>query len=321
VAHITRPRLEGTIEVRDGRRLGFAEFGPVHGRPVLWLHGTPGARRQIPQAARVAAEELGVRLVGIDRPGVGASTPYLYDSVLDFAGDAAAIADRLGFDEFAMIGLSGGGPYLLACAYAMPERVVAGVVLGGVVPTQGDEAPEGGIIGFAARFEPLLARLRVPLAIGLSAFVWTLRPVASTAFDLYARFSPEGDRKVFARPEIKAMFMDDLLRGSRTGLAAPVYDLLLFTRPWGFSVKDITVPIRWWHGDADHIIPLAHGRHIVPLIPDAELRVRPGESHLGGLGAAEEVLETLLGLWDRRDRRTSADGAAGRRPRSAAATS
>src|SRR5438445_11601091 len=106
---ITPPRVEGTVALAPGRRLGFAEFGPADGRPVVWLHGTPGARRQIPQPARVAAEELGVRIIGIDRPGVGASAPFRYGSVLDFAGDMAVIADQLGFDRFAMIGLSGGG--------------------------------------------------------------------------------------------------------------------------------------------------------------------------------------------------------------------
>ena len=95
------------------------------------------------------------------------------------------------------------------------------------------------------------------------------------------------------------MFLDDLLGGSKTGLRAPVYDIILFTRPWGFSVHDIKVPIRWWHGDADHIVPLSHGRHMADLIPDCELFIRPGESHLGGFGAAEEVLETLLAAWDR----------------------
>jgi pimeloyl-ACP methyl ester carboxylesterase len=139
----------------------------------------------------------------------------------------------------------------------------------------------------------------VPLSLGLTGLVWTLRPLAYPALDLYARFSPEGDRRVFARPEIKAMFIDDLLTGSRTGLAAPIFDAVLFTRPWGFSVRDITVPIRWWHGDADHIVPLAHAEHMVSLLPDAELFVRPGESHLGTLGAAEEILGTLLALWDR----------------------
>jgi pimeloyl-ACP methyl ester carboxylesterase len=300
---ITPPRVEGVVNVRDGRQLAFAEFGPPKGRPIIWLHGTPGARRQIPEAARIEAEELDVRLVGIDRPGVGDSTPHLYDCVLDFAADLEMVADDLGFDEFAMIGLSGGGPYVLACAYAMPERVVAGGILGGVAPARGDDAVPGGLVGLLAPLGSTVARFRVPLSIALSGLLWTLRPLASPGLEIYARFSPEGDRRIFARPEIKAMFLDDLLGGSRRGLRAPVYDLVLFTRPWGFSVSDIKVPIRWWHGDADHIVPLAHGVHLLPLIPDAELYVRPGESHLGGLGAAEDVLGTLLALWDIRSSR------------------
>jgi pimeloyl-ACP methyl ester carboxylesterase len=97
------------------------------------------------------------------------------------------------------------------------------------------------------------------------------------------------------------MFLDDILSGSRRGMAAPILDFLLFARSWGFSVRDITVPVRWWHGDADNIVPLAHGEHMVSLLPDAELYVRPGESHLGGFAAAEEVLATLMAVWDERD--------------------
>jgi pimeloyl-ACP methyl ester carboxylesterase len=295
---ITPPRVEGTIEVEAGRRLAFAEFGPARGRPVFWMHGTPGARRQIPEAARLAAEELDVRLIGIDRPGVGWSTSHRYPSLLDFAADLETVADRLGLDRFAMIGLSGGGPYSLAAAYAMPQRVAAVAVLGGVVPTHGPDAVPGGLVGFANRFGPLIALFHAPLSLLLSGAVLGLRPVASQGFDLYARLSPEGDQKVFARPEIKAMFLDDLLGGSRRGIRAPIYDIILFTRPWGFSVRNLKVPVRWWHGDSDNIVPLAHAEQVVPLIPDCELHVRPGESHLGGLGAAEEVLDTLLRLWD-----------------------
>ena len=97
---ITPPRVEGTVRVARLRRLGFAEFGPAEGRVLVWVHGTPGARRQIPQSARAAAEELGVRIVGIDRPGVGWSTPYRYGSLLDFATDLAKVSDQLGFERF-----------------------------------------------------------------------------------------------------------------------------------------------------------------------------------------------------------------------------
>jgi pimeloyl-ACP methyl ester carboxylesterase len=305
-ALLTRPRLEGTIGLDDGRRLGFAEFGAHRGRPVFWLHGTPGGRRQIPQPARVAADELGLRLIGVDRPGTGASTAHLYGRLVDFAADVEELADRLDIDDFGLIGLSGGGPYVLAIAHELPKRVRAAVVLGGVAPSVGPEAAEGGIVSLAARFQLPLAALRAPLAFGISTFVRAARPLGGTAVALYARVSPEGDRRLLGRPEFAAMFLDDLFVGSRTGLRAPIYDAVLFGRDWGFTVSDVTVPVVWWHGDADHIIPFGHGQHMVSLLPNSRLRIQPGESHLGGLGEAEEVLSSLLEAWDQRDlRRTS----------------
>jgi pimeloyl-ACP methyl ester carboxylesterase len=297
-AAITAPRIEGRVAVRDGRALGFAEFGPVGGRPILWLHGTPGARRQIPEAARLAAEEVGVRFVGIDRPGTGLSTSHLSESILDHIADVEILVDELGFEEFGVIGLSGGGPYALATAYAMPDRVKVVGVLGGVAPTRGEDAVAGGLVGFLTRFAPAYPPLRVPLGMALTTMVRFMRPVGNQGLAAYARFSPPGDREVFARPEIKAMFLDDLSDAGRR-VRAPVDDLILFTRDWGFSARDLRVPVKWWHGDADHIVPLSHGRHMVDLIPDSELFIRPGESHLGGFAAAEEVLETLLAAWEK----------------------
>jgi pimeloyl-ACP methyl ester carboxylesterase len=197
-----------------------------------------------------------------------------------------------------MVGLSGGGPYALAAAHAFPARVAAVGVLGGVLPTQGDDAVDGGPMGLLIRFSAVLPPLRIPMALALSAFVRLLTPAASQAFDLYALISPEGDRRVLAQPEIKAMFLDDLISNSRRGLGAPICDVILFTRPWGFSLTTITVPVGWWHGNGDHIVPITHAHQAVPLIPNAELFTRPGESHLGGLAAAGEVLERLAGLWD-----------------------
>ena len=97
MAHaITRPKLEGNIAVGENRRLGFAEFGAPQGRPMFWLHGTPGARRQIPVEARVFAERENIRLIGVDRPGIGSSTSHDYGCILDFADDMRTIADTLG---------------------------------------------------------------------------------------------------------------------------------------------------------------------------------------------------------------------------------
>ena len=291
---VIAPRVEGTVGVGGGRRLGFAEFGPPSGRSVVWLHGTPGARRQIPVEARRFALEHGLRIVGIDRPGIGSSTPHLYSSMADFAPDLEALADEIGLDDLVVVGLSGGGPYALAAGHGLPGRVRAVGVLGGVAPTVGPDAIGGGLVALGKRLSPLIAVGRVPIGVGLTGVIRVVKPLASPALDLFARLSPSGDRALLERPEFKAMFLDDLLNGSRKQISAPLADVLLFSRPWGFDLGDVEVPVHWWHGDADHIIPFEHGVHAVGRLPDAQLHVLAGESHLGGLGAGEEILVTLL---------------------------
>jgi pimeloyl-ACP methyl ester carboxylesterase len=293
---VTRPRLEGSIAVRGGRRLGFAEFGSPHGPAIIWMHGTPGARRQIPVEARAYADREGVRIIGIDRPGIGSSTPHVYENVLDWTGDLELVTDVLGIDTMHLIGLSGGGAYVLAAGAAMPDRVQGIAVLGGVAPTQGDDAPAGGLVALAAPLAPLVSAARLPLGLALTVGIRLVKPLAGPIIDLYASLQPPGDRELLARPEFRAMFLDDLLNGSRKQVTAPLSDLILFSRPWGFEAADVTVPVRWWHGDDDHIVPHRHGEHMVRLLPDATLRTIEGESHLSGLGLAEEILDTLMDL-------------------------
>lgn len=296
---IARPKLEGNIAVGEDRRIGFAEFGAPQGRAVFWLHDTPGARRQIPTEARVYAEHHNIRLIGVDRPGIGASTPHQYETILAFADDLRTIADTLGIDKMAVVGLSGGGPYTLACAAGLPDRVVAAGVLGGVAPTRGPDAISGGLMRLGSAVAPLLQVGGTPLRLGASLLIRAARPVASPALDLYGLLSPRADRHLLARPEFKAMFLDDLLNGSRKQLAAPFADVIAFARDWGFRLDEVKVPVRWWHGDHDHIVPFSHGEHVVSRLPDAKLLHLPGESHLAGLGRGEEILSTLMQIWDR----------------------
>jgi pimeloyl-ACP methyl ester carboxylesterase len=303
VPPIARPKLEGNVAVSADRQIGFAEFGDPQGRAIFWLHGTPGARRQIPAEARAYAELEHIRLIGVDRPGIGSSTPHQYPNVLAFAEDLRVIADTLGIGDFAVVGLSGGGPYTLATAAAMPERVVAAGVLGGVAPYVGPDAIGSGLMDLGSRVAPVLEVAGLPIRLVAGTLIKFLGPVASPALEIYARLSPEGDRRLLSRPEFKAMFLDDLLNGSRKQLAAPFADVIVFVRDWGFRLDEVKVPVHWWHGDKDHIVPFEHGRHAVSLLPDATMTVLPGESHLGGLGRAEEILRTMLEIWDRDGRR------------------
>ncbi|MFC5730475.1 alpha/beta fold hydrolase [Nocardioides vastitatis] len=297
--HPKRPTLEGSVAVRDGRRLSFAEYGAHRGPAIVWMHGTPGARRQIPLDARLYAEEVGIRLIGVDRPGIGSSTPYLYPHVRDWTEDLALLVDALAIDTLRVIGLSGGGPYALAAGAAMPDRVHGIGVLGGVAPTRGADAVDGGLLRLAVHTAPLLAAARVPFGVALTGAIRAVKPLAGPALDLYAAVQPPGDRNLLSRPEFKAMFLDDLLNGSRFQTSAPLADLILFTREWGFQLEDVRVPVRWWHGDDDHIVPFRHGQHCVDRLPDATMTTIDGESHLGGLGIAQKVLDELMSLGPR----------------------
>ncbi|WP_208028346.1 alpha/beta fold hydrolase [Rhabdothermincola sediminis] len=291
------PEVEHVVELADGRVLGYAEFGDRAGLPVLWFHGTPGASKQVPPEAPTVARDRGIRLIGLERPGTGRSSAHQYGRVLDWALDVRQVSDRLGLERFAVVGLSGGGPFVLACAYLMPDRVVAGAVLGGIGPTVGPEAAPG-YTRLLAPFAPLLSLVAGPAGL---AMTWLLRPLAAVAasplFDLYARLGPGPDRSVLAQPEMKAAFLHDLTTAIPHGLRAPVYDLVLFARHWGFSLRDVQVPIRFWHGADDIVVPLSHGVHQAELVPDAQLTVVPGGGHFAGYETVHEVFDTLLLLW------------------------
>jgi pimeloyl-ACP methyl ester carboxylesterase len=119
------------------------------------------ARWQVTLPARRAAKRLGIRLVCVERPGVGDSTNHRYQAFREWARDIAVVADELGHEKFAVVGLSGGGPYALACAHELKDRVTVVGLLGSVCPVAGpDAAPGASLVGLAARFQGILDPLR-----------------------------------------------------------------------------------------------------------------------------------------------------------------
>ena len=283
--------LESTVSLPDGRELGFAQFGsPTASETIFWMHGTPGGRRQIPLDARAFAEESDVRIIGIDRPGIGWSTAHVYDNVLGFTKDLEFLADHLGVEEFHVVGLSGGGPYTLAAGAAMPDRVTTLGVIGGVAPTVGPDAVGGGLVAVARPLAPVVKLARLPLGAVFSGAIRLATPVAPQAIDAYRAVQPKGDRRLLGEEAFREMFIDDLTNGAREQFSAVFSDILLFTRDWGFRLADVQQPVRWWHGNDDHIVPFRHGSHCVLRLPNAELIPLAGEAHLGGLGLAKDIV-------------------------------
>lgn len=131
---------ERFASLRDGRRLAYLATGPRDGMLVLYLHGAIGSPQGADADLEAATHDLGIHYVMVSRPGFGASDPAPGRTLADFACDAAALADELGRERFAVVGVSAGGPYALACAHELPERVAAAAVVSCMAPGCGTPA-------------------------------------------------------------------------------------------------------------------------------------------------------------------------------------
>lgn len=286
------PHVDDVVRLPDGRRISYAEFGQPDGFPVLWFHGTPGSRTQLPPSAHPIAVERGIRIIGVDRPGFGRSSRHLGRSLRSWARDMAALGDALEIERFGVVGLSGGGPHVLACAHELPDRVAIGISLGGLGPMHGREIPPGfpRLLREAGRLVPVF---HVPLGHALTVVVKSLEPYVYRAIDTYQRLCPPTDRHVFDLPGFRDMFAASILHGIERGAHGLTGDMSVFMQPWGFDPADIAVPVRLWHGTHDGIVPVSHGEWLAKRIPDAELRLQEGEGHFAGFVCVEEVIDVL----------------------------
>jgi pimeloyl-ACP methyl ester carboxylesterase len=274
---MSRPFEDLTLRLRDGRTLGYAEYGGRDGKPVLVFHGSPGSRLQV-QAAHAPALARGIRIVAPDRPGLGLSTRLPGRQIADWSSDVRELADGLGMARFAVIGISGGGPYAAACAWGLPERVVRAGIISGVAPPDGPRLGQGlrrtGRLAFKlALGMPWL--LRCIMALGALAS----RRVPDAAFERLRALAPPVDQPILRRPEVAASLSAGLREAFRQGGEGAADEVLLLTRPWTFRPEEIRIPVRLWHGEADGVVPVAMGRYLAEIIPNCRAEFIPGGGH------------------------------------------
>lgn len=271
---------ERTVTAPDGRELRICDAGAPEGLAVIVHHGTPMSRLLFRPCIE-DAKKRGIRLIGYDRPGYGGSTPRPGRIVADAADDVAAIADALGIDRLATWGISGGGPHTLACAALLPERVIAAASLASVAPY-----PAEGLDWFAGMGEANVTEFG--LALEGSA---TLEPFLRGERDAMLAAGPGGlaeamrtllspaDEAVFSGEAAEYMF-EALRVGSEARLDGWLDDDIAFTKPWGFELDQIEVPVLLWQGAEDRFVPFAHGEWLARRIPTVDARLSPDDGHL-----------------------------------------
>ena len=289
-----KPRIESAIQLDAKRKLGYAEFGPPHGLPILWFHGTPGARTQIPFKAREYANENDIRIICVERPGIGDSTPHLYVCIKDIVYDIEKLLMHLKIQQFGLVGLSGGGPYVLACSEYFKERVYGAAILGGVAPTIGDEAPLGGPAQRAIKIERFLCFAHKPISRILKSTIQSTSAYALPILDFGVKFIKNTETLTLSRPEMKEMILDDIISGTKSNFSSLIFDIILFARPWGFSVKDITTPTHFWAGTEDILVPAEHATELAGMMQRGTVTLCEGEGDLHGFDYGVDAVEFIM---------------------------
>jgi len=285
------PRLHQTVTLADGRTLGFAEYGDPSGRPVLFFPGTPSGRL-FHHPDESITRSLGARVFTIDRPGYGLSDFQPGRTLLDWPDDVVPLADALGIGHFAVAGISGGAPYVAACAFRIPDRLTAASIVSGLGPLDGPGATAGlpsakRLSATEAKHAPWLVR---PL-------LWlTLNPHRNPQrfYQRMCHQSSEVDRAMLARPEIRAMLIENWAEANRRGVRGYAWETVIFSRPWGFRLEDIAMEVRLWHGVDDASMPIAVGHYLARTIPKCHSTFLPGEGHFLLFDHWGEILAAMV---------------------------
>jgi pimeloyl-ACP methyl ester carboxylesterase len=281
-----------TITLSDNRLLAYAEYGDPHGRPVFFFHGMPGSRFFRPPDE--ITEKMGVRLITTDRPGYGLSTFQPGRRILDWPADIAQLADHLGIHKFAVSGHSAGGPYVAACAHALPERVSAAAALSAAGPI---DSP-GSINGMAAMNKLGLRIGRLTPWPLWQVLVWVFyhRRAADPSADIDRGIGirPSADDEQLKKRAVREICIQSEIEAFRPGLDGLAWEGRLLTRPWGFSLEDIRVPYHLWHGTQDDQATLAMARYVSGKIPTSRITICEKEAHLLLFPHWQEILDQLI---------------------------
>lgn len=283
-----------TVGLHDGRKIGVAEYGAPNGLPVFFFHGTPGSRLLYVDDDEVAID-LGIRLISLDRPGFGASDPKPNRTVLDWPDDVAEVADQLGIDKFSVIGVSGGGTYAAACAYKIPNRLHSVTIVSGATPFHHGKAPKtmvwnNRIAFYLCRKAPWL----------MKSSYRAQKKLLEEQPEKFKEQTKKGnkhlndwDRQFLQTDEQLQALMIHLGEAFRNSVDECINEPALLTRPWGFSLKEASVPIHIWHGEDDRMAPFVEMKKFAATIPSSETHYIPRAGHF--VSDDEKIWKDILG--------------------------
>lgn len=292
---------EGFLVRPNGDRVAFSEYGERDGEPVIFCHGWPSSR-MMAELTDAAARELRVRVISPDRPGVAGSTFVPGRKLLDWPPLVSELAGFLRMESFRMLAISGGAPYAYAAGWAIPQSVRAIAIVSGAPHIAELENHEGllalyrWLLRAHATLPPRFSRLGFRAA---RPFLSLRPPRRSRSLLLKLLQTCDADSLRDERA-FEACF-ESQRRAWETSAAGVLEDAQIYAQPWGFSLRDIRVPVRMWHGDSDRTFSAALAKATAAQIANCELRVIENAGHYSTpIRHMREILEDLILVEDSR---------------------
>ena len=279
-----------TVTTADGRRLAYLEAGDPQGPLVLHNHGGPGSRFEA-QLLADFAEGNGIRLVCVDRPGIGRSSPQKTRTFSGWAADLMTVADALGRHEFGVTGWSEGGPWALAAAAYIDSARLRHVssIAGGSYGAFGDNSAAehlskidalGGFL--ALHFEPGFRLMYATLGLTAEHFRRSFSAQVRKSVNDY-------DRAVLLRPGFEQTFATETAECFAQGSDGLVRDAEMLYRHWSFDVRAIARPVHMWQGTDDTLVPAVINEEVAAAMPGAVWHPVEGAGHFVAVGAGDEI--------------------------------
>ena len=271
--------LPDSVPLDDGRRLAFATLGPASGLPVVYLHGGVGTALTATPELVETVDRMGVQWIAVSRPGFGASDAHRERSMLTVARDIEQLASQRGWATIAVVGVSTGGPYALACGAALPELVGAVAIAASLSAFTPPHAVTG--LPFATRtFMRLL----------IAAPELSIRVLDHAA--RFLRTHEHGIARLLGPSRAPAVHA--LSAATAEGVRGPVEDFLVCGRPWGFDPASVSAPVHIWHGLQDRLAPAEHAWQLAAALPRCRVAVDPDESHFFFRRRSAEIAAELV---------------------------
>ncbi|HEU5247918.1 MAG TPA: alpha/beta hydrolase [Candidatus Udaeobacter sp.] len=291
-------KKENFVQLEGGAVVAFHEYGDANGVPVVFCHGWPSSCTMA-QLTDEPARELGVRIISPDRPGISGSSLQPNRKLADWPRVTDRFLGHLGIGEFRALAISGGAPYAYAMAEAMPGRVRAIAIVCGAIPMAEREDSRGLLPLY--RWMLALYRSRPQL---LQRLFYMARPILSLRPPV--RLRPLLLKMLMLRPcdaeslrdaaAFEAIFESQrrAWRGSAEGVVA---DAQIYAQPWGFSLEDVHVPVRLWHGTQDRAFSVHRAEEVAKRLPDCKARFIDNAGHYSlPIRYMREILEDLISL-------------------------